>query len=122
MNSTRLGRIPESMRRELREARRRQGWSQQELGRRVGLPQAHISQLETGRTVPQFDTLLDLVRVLGYDLLLIPRALVPAVHGLVGDYAAPLTLEGAAEGGQKPLYALTEPDNEVNRGTIPGGL
>ena len=63
-------------------ARHRLGWSQAELGRRLGLPQMHISEIETGKVVPRFDTLLELARVLDYDLMLIPRELVPVVQSL----------------------------------------
>jgi len=34
---------------------------------------------------PRFNTLLDLVRILGFDLLLVPRQLVPAVQSLIRD-------------------------------------
>jgi transcriptional regulator with XRE-family HTH domain len=101
MKPLRLNRLPEDLRRELKEARKKRGWSQLELGRRVGLPQAHISAIETGKTVPRYDTLLDLVRVLGRDLVLVPRPLVPAVQALIRDYRR-------GEGGgdeERPLYA-----------------
>jgi HTH-type transcriptional regulator / antitoxin HipB len=81
----RLNGLPEAMRRDLKAARRQHRWSQSELGARIGLPQTHISGIETGKIVPRFDTLLDLVRVLNYDLLLVPRRLVPAVQALLRD-------------------------------------
>jgi len=101
MKPERLGRLPEALRRELKEARLRRGWSQLELGRRVGLPQVHISAIETGKVVPRFDTLLDLVRVLDRDLVLVPRALVPAVQALIRDYRG----ETGSEGSEQALYA-----------------
>jgi len=85
MKSTRLDSLPEAMRRQLKQARLERGWSQRELGKRAGLPQVHISAIETGKVVPRYDTLLDLVRVLDHDLVLVPRALVPAVNALVRD-------------------------------------
>jgi transcriptional regulator with XRE-family HTH domain len=91
------------MRRELVKARQKRGWSQAELGRRVGLPQVHISAIETGKVVPRFDTLLDLVRVLHHDLLLVPRALVPAVQALIRDHRHPDI--GETDRGERPLYA-----------------
>src|SRR5579872_6777587 len=66
-------------------ARRARGWSQRELANKVGLPQVHISAIETGKVSPRFNTLIDLVRILGYDLLLVPRPLVPAVQSLIRD-------------------------------------
>jgi len=86
MKSTRLDSLPEAMRLQLKQARLKRGWSQLELGKRAGLPQVHISAIETGKVVPRYDTLLDLVRVLDHDLVLVPRALVPAVNALVHDY------------------------------------
>src|ERR1035437_7471923 len=89
IKSERLDRIPDALRRNLVEARKTRGWSQAELGRRVGLPQVHISGIETGKVMPRYNTLLDLVRVLGYDLLLVPRSLVPAVQSLIRDCRQP---------------------------------
>lgn len=104
MKPTRLHRLPEGLRQELQQARLKRGWSQLELGRRVGLPQVHISGIETGRTVPRFDTLLELVRVLDRDLVMVPRALVPAVKALVRDYRRQEGSEDK-EGGERSLYA-----------------
>src|SRR5436309_14662139 len=100
----RLKQLPEMMRHELIEVRHSRGWSQAELGRRVGLPQMHISGIESGKIVPRFDTLLDLVRVLDRDLLMIPRALVPAVQALIRDHRSPESSRSADEG-EQPLYA-----------------
>ena len=83
LKPARLRSLPEAMRNALRAARRGRGWSQAELGKRVGLPQMHISSIESGKIVPRFDTLLDLVRVLDFDLLLIPRPIVPVVQSLI---------------------------------------
>src|SRR3569833_1318342 len=87
--------LPESMRSDLVQARRTRGWTQAELGRRVGLPQEHISVIETGKIVPRFDTLLEIVRVLDHDLMLVPRPLVPSVSALVRGET----------GDERPLYA-----------------
>lgn len=107
MTPARLNRLPEAFAAELSAARRRHGWSQAELGRRVGLPQAHVSGIETGRIVPRFDTLLDLVRVLGLDLVLVPQSLVPAVKALVRAARDP----GGA-GTDIPLYAAGRDEAE----------
>jgi len=101
----RLEGLPLPMRRALVSARRARKWSQVELGRRIGLPQVHISAIESGKVTPRFNTLLDLVRVLDFDLLLVPRALVPAVQSIVRDHGQPISDD------DRPLYA-TDPDNE----------
>jgi transcriptional regulator with XRE-family HTH domain len=107
MKRTRLNRLPESFSREMKAARKQLDWSQAELGRQVGLPQTHISGIETGRIVPRFDTLLDLVRVLGLDLVLVPRSLVPAIQALVRDARNP-----DAHKEDRPLYAVTDDEPE----------
>lgn len=99
--------LPEALRHTLIAARRARRWSQTELGRRVGLPQVHISAIETGKVTPRFNTLLDLVRTLGHDLLLVPRALVPAVEAMVEDHRKPPTDEDL------PLYAADPEDHDA---------
>lgn len=99
IKSAKFNGLPEKMLEDLKAARLKRGWSQAELGRRTGLPQMHISGIETGKIVPRFDTLLDLVRVLEYDLLMVPRSLVPLVQSMVRDYH-----RGTCEE-ERPLYA-----------------
>ena len=108
--------LPEAMRRELIAVRQKRGWSQAELGQRLGLPQMHISGIETGKIVPRFDTLLDLVRVLDRDLLMVPRALVPAMQALIRDHRRADRNTDADEG-ERPLYGAgdDEEDEEKDR-------
>lgn len=106
IKTERLNSLPDDLRHRLAEARRERGWSQADLGQRVGLPQAHISGIESGKVVPRYNTLLDLVRVLDFDLLLIPRPLVPAVQALIRESLEPA---GAEDDGERPLYASDEP-------------
>jgi transcriptional regulator with XRE-family HTH domain len=103
----RLEQLPTEMREELKKARLGRGWSQRDLGRHLGLPQMHISGIESGKIVPRFDTLLDYVRGLGYDLLLIPRTLVPAVLALVREHKVSNQTEGGEE---RSLYAVNNED------------
>ncbi len=100
----RLNALPDDLRRELIEERHRRRWSQAKLGQSLGLPQMHISGIETGKIVPRYDTLLDLVRVLDHDLLLVPRTLVPAVQALIRDQRHPDRSMDADEG-ERSLYA-----------------
>ena len=79
----RLKGLPNDLRLELKLSRNKLGWTQTELGRRAGLPQTHISNIENGKTVPRFDTLLDLVRILDLDLLMVPRELVPFIQAQI---------------------------------------
>jgi transcriptional regulator with XRE-family HTH domain len=105
----RLDGLPGDVRRDLKEARRKRGWSQAELGRRVSLPQMHISGIESGKIVPRFDTLLDLVRVLDYDLLMVPRSLVPVVQTLIRDHRYP---DRPGDEGERSLYAAEDDETK----------
>lgn len=100
--------LPIELRDQIKQARAKRGWSQRQLGAAVGLPQPHISAIESGEIVPRFDTLLDLVRVLDLDLLLVPRPLVPAVQSLIRAQKEP-------ESEEKPLYALDEDEPESGK-------
>jgi transcriptional regulator with XRE-family HTH domain len=106
----RLAEVPSEIRQELKQARDRRGWSQRELGAKLGLPQMHVSGIESGKIVPRFDTLLDYVRSLDYDLLLVPRTLVPAVLALIREHKA--SDEPGGEG-EQPLYAVDEDEPET---------
>ena len=106
INSVRFDGLPEALRHALAKARHANRWSQRELASRVGLPQAHISAIETGKVAPRFNTLLDMARILGFDLLLVPRPLVPAVQSLIRDSehsASPGTDED-----ERPLYTTED--------------
>ena len=96
--------LPEAMRQDLKAARLKRNWSQLELGQRIGLPQMHISSIETGKIVPRFNTLLDLVRILDFDILMVPRSLVPTVQSLIRDHD-----HGTKE---QALYARDEESEE----------
>ncbi len=96
----------DDLRQALQAARHERGWSQAELGRRVGLPQAHISGIETGKVIPRYDTMLELVRVLGHDLILVPRALVPAIQALVRGTAN-------IDEDERPLYVFDDEQGEA---------
>ena len=101
--------LPLPLRKALVQARHQHGWSQAELGERSGMPQMHISGIETGKVVPRYDTLLELVRILDHDLILVPRELVPVVQSLVRDHGAATRTEDDEE---QPLYALDTNDEE----------
>src|ERR1700734_3757364 len=97
----RLEGLPEDIRRTLKEVREKRGWTQRDLASRVGLTQTHISGIESGKIVPRYDTLLELVRILDHDLLMVPRALVPVVQSLIRDHLK----DQSGEGEERSLYA-----------------
>lgn len=61
--------------------------------------------------MPRFDTLLDIVRVLDRNLLLVPRALVPAVQAMIRDHNSVQAIpdDGA---GERALYADVDAEDE----------
>ena len=105
----RLAALPEEMRRALGQAREKHGWSQRSLASRVGLTQKHISGIETGKIVPRYDTLLEVVRILDWDLMMVPRALVPAVQSMIRDQVRP---DAGGESEERPLYATDSQEPE----------
>jgi transcriptional regulator with XRE-family HTH domain len=104
----RLEGLPEDMRRTLKEVREKRGWTQRDLASRLGLTQTHISGIESGKIVPRYDTLLELVRILDRDLLMVPRALVPVVQSLIRDHLQP---DQKGEGEERSLYADGDEDS-----------
>ena len=109
INPLRFDGLPTGLREALKRARKNRGWSQRELSARLGLPQMHISRIESGKVVPRYDTLLDLVRILDHDLVMVPRSLVPVVESLVRDSLRP---DHQRDGEERSLYA--DGDNDVS--------
>ena len=79
--------------------------SQRELGARVGLPQSHISRIESGAVDVGLSILLEMSRSLGLEPIAVPRSLVPAVRGLIRAEAQGNPLE------PRPAYVLDEDDD-----------
>ena len=67
----------------LREARQRKGFSQRELSAKSGVPQSHISKIESGAVDLRVSSLVALARVLDLELELVPKKTVPAVKSIV---------------------------------------
>ena len=99
--------LPTDLRRALKDAREKRGWSQRDLASRLGIAQRHISGIESGKIVPRYDTLLEFIRMLDRDLLMVPRALVPVVQSLVRDHLK----DQPGEDEERPLYAAAGDDD-----------
>jgi transcriptional regulator with XRE-family HTH domain len=67
----------------LKAAREARGLSQRELGQLAGVPQSHISKIESGSVDLRVSSLIELSRALGLELKLIPRNTLPAVNTIV---------------------------------------
>lgn len=72
---------------QLRAARQAKGLSQRALGKRSGLPQSHISQIENAGADIRVTSLLTLAHALDLELTLIPRQLLPLLESLRSESA-----------------------------------
>ncbi len=77
----------------LLEARKRKGMSQRALADLAGVPQSHISKIESGAVDLRLSSLIELSRALGLELELVPRAAVPAVQSIVRSVASPADVD-----------------------------
>lgn len=83
--------------------RQQLGMSQSEVAGLSGLTQVTISMMERGLANPRLSSLQEASRVLGMDIRVIPRELLPYVDDLLRSN----TQRGAASGEEeRPLYAL----------------
>lgn len=88
----------------LRTARVSAGLSQRALSIRVGVPQSHISKIESGSTDPRLSSLVELARALDRELVLVPRNKLPAVEAIVRDTRSEPP---------RPAYRLDEGDADA---------
>ncbi len=89
----------------LKKARLERGLSQQALGSKVGVPQSHLSKIESGLVDLQTSSLIELSRALDLELMLVPRILVHTVEALQrGMYEK--------DAKPRPMYRLDKDDNE----------
>ncbi|RJT27835.1 XRE family transcriptional regulator [Mesorhizobium waimense] len=77
----------------LRGAREYSGLSQRDLSARIGVPQSHISKIESGATDLRLSSLVEFARALDYELVLVPRKALPAVEAIVSSASATLSVE-----------------------------
>ncbi len=90
---------------EIRKARLEKGWSQQELAKKSGLTQSHVSRVEQGKIDLRFSNLIELSRVLDLELMLVPRRAVPAVNALIQQ------LNGNTHSDLKQAYSLDDDED-----------
>jgi transcriptional regulator with XRE-family HTH domain len=100
----------EAFARSLRRARLQKGWSQRDLSGKAGIPQAHISRIESGAVDVKVSTLVELARLLDLELVLAPRASLPAVEALIREVEAGHGLAHARTPAQSPAYSLDDED------------
>jgi HTH-type transcriptional regulator / antitoxin HipB len=62
---------------QLQGARKAKKLSQHDLGQALVLPQSHISKIESGKTDLRLSNLENIAHFLGFELMLVPKGLVP---------------------------------------------
>ena len=87
----------------IRAARKAKGLTQHELGQRVGLPQSHISKIESGAVDLQLSSLVEITRALDLELKLVPRRILPAVEAVLRA--------GGTTARERPAYRLDDEED-----------
>jgi len=111
--------------RALKAARRDKGLSQRELSAKTGIPQSHISKIESGAVDLRLSSLIEFARMLDLEVTLVPRKLVPAVQSLIRSAKSASEASSRSEGGApvdagvaqvlpaRPAYSLDEEDDDA---------
>jgi len=86
---------------QLKKTRENRGLSQRELSARSGVPQSHISRIESGNVDLRLSSLVAIARVLELELALIPRKYLSAVNSIVSS-----TNTGTNGQPPRPAYSL----------------
>jgi len=73
----------------LKAEREARGLSQRALSKLAGIPQSHISKIENGTVDLRLSSLIELARILGLELTLVPRKALPAVKSIVRSTTRP---------------------------------
>jgi transcriptional regulator with XRE-family HTH domain len=89
----------------LKRARLEKRLSQRAVSLRVGLPQGHLSKIESGLVDMQISSFIELARVLDLEIMLIHRSLVHVVEALQRGI-------GEEESEQRSKYSLEDSGEE----------
>lgn len=100
--------VTEQILENLREARVRMGLSQRELSARSGVPQSHISKIESGSVDLRLSSLIELARVLDLELFVAPKKSVPAIQLIIRSS------QGISDEDEpmSPVYQLEDDDDD----------
>lgn len=101
-----MSHITEQILENLRNARIRKGFSQRELSARSGVPQSHISKIESGSVDLRVSSLIALARVLDLEFFVVPKKAVPAIQSIIRSS------NGTHDEGEhvSPAYRLEDDD------------
>jgi transcriptional regulator with XRE-family HTH domain len=100
----------------LKQARLQQKLSQEILGRKLKIPQNHISAMEAGKVDVRASTLTAWARAVGFELLVVPREVVPAIEHLKKEMSSST---GNTEAPPTALYEVTETDDDDDEPSSP---
>lgn len=89
----------------LRDARNAKNLSQRELSKLAGVPQSHISRIESNQVDLRLSSLIAIANALDLEVALIPRRVMPAVQSITRQTASTST-------SRSPAYSLDEEDDQ----------
>lgn len=92
----------------LKTTRKEKKLSQKKLAKKVGLPQSHISKIEAGRVNMKLGNFVEMARLLGLEVMLVPRGSLAVVKSWL---ASKKDLKQGEE--TRPLYTLDEEDDHA---------
>ena len=102
-----------SIQEQLRQSRETKGFTQADVGTRIGQPQSAISRIERGGDL-RVSTLLEMARVLEMEPVLVPKQLIPAVQALLGQACGQCDSQ-ASRAASIPLVGGAPEDAEDSR-------
>jgi|TARA_E500000318_G_scaffold85190_2_gene81060 transcriptional regulator with XRE-family HTH domain len=105
----------ERLSQELLKSRKAKGLSQRDLSRAAGIPQGHISRIESGTVDVRISSLIEHAHALGLEVVLVPQIALPAVNSIVRQ-----TTSGAPV--RDPEKAATSPGKPARRLVISDSL
>lgn len=93
---------------QLKLIRQEQHMSQAELANKLGWPQSHLSKIESGHVTPRLDNFVEWARVLGMEMVLVPRSQLAVINSLLAAKTG-----GSMDAENKPAYSLDNDDEEI---------
>ena len=64
-------------------ARKAMELSQDALGKKLGIPQSHLSKIEQGKVDMRLSNFVDMARLLGLEVILVPKEWRPVIEGML---------------------------------------